>query len=596
MTTPMLRTFAAGLAATAMTFGVAACGSDSSDDTASSTSSAGAPATSTSGDAPAGKQGGTLKQLGASDVDFLDPGKTYFTQGYQVALITGRPLYGFTPGNPDVQPDLAAAKPEISADKKTITIKLRPNVKFAPPVNRAVTSDDVKYSFERAFSTSVQNQYATAYFASIEGAPKKLPKTPQDISGITTPDPQTIVFKLTSPTAVATAAALVMPISIPVPRSYAEKFDAKSPSTYNENVVASGPYMVKNNASGSVKPGFKVGRSITLVRNPNWDKSTDFRPAYLDEIDMTTNNTDGSVAAQQVLKGTSLSLDTNPPAAELADAVKNYQGQFGQVPAGGYRYFPMNTTLPPFNDVNVRKAVMAGFDREAARKARGGRFTGDIPTHFLPPDFPGYDEAGGAKSSVDFLANPRGDAAVSAKYFKAAGMASGKYEGNAEVLLVGANVDPGKAQTEVAQAQLENLGFKVKTRLVPQDAVYNDYCQLPSKKVNMCGGSGWFKDFQDPASMLEPTFKGSNIVTDGGLNNNLAQINDPAIDAAMDKADLLEGQPRLDAFGAIDKQITADAPAVPFLWDKTTIIWSKNVQGVIDDYFTQMNFAFTSLK
>ena len=108
--------------------------------------------------------------------------------------------------------------------------------------------------------------------------------------------------------------------------------------------------------------------------------------------------------------------------------------------------------------------------------------------------------------------------------------------------MAAANADPGKAQAEVARAQLEKLGFKVKFRVVPQDVVYNEYCQVPAKKVAVCGSAGWFKDFTDPQSMLQPTFKGSAIVTDGGLNNNLAQLNDPKIDAAMDKASLLTGQ------------------------------------------------------
>ena len=96
--------------------------------------------------------------------------------------------------------------------------------------------------------------------------------------------------------------------------------------------------------------------------------------------------------------------------------------------------------------------------------------------------------------------------------------------------------------------------------------------------------------------MLQPTFKGSEIVTDGGLNNNLAQLNDPKIDAAMDKAQLLTGQERIDAWANIDKMITADAPAVPFLWDKSTLIWSKDVNGVAAPYYNAVDFTYTSLK
>jgi peptide/nickel transport system substrate-binding protein len=473
-------------------------------------------------------------------------------------------------------------------------VKIKPNVKFSPPVNRAVTSKDVKYAFDRFFSVNVGGQYAT-YFSSIAGVPKEPSKGVKSISGITTPDDQTIVFKLSRPEAVVVSAALVMPITIPVPEEYAKKFDAKNPSTYNTHVVATGPYMIKNDASGNLT-GYKAGKEIDLVRNPNWDKSTDFKPAYLDSITWTTNEADAAIAAQQVLTGSHQSLEANPPAAQLKDAVQNRKGQFAQVPAGGFRYFPMNTTIKPLDNINVRKAIIAAFDRDAALKARGGKFTGDIPTHFLPPGIPGFEEAGGAAGpGFDFLKNPRGDMALATEYMKKAGYPSGKYTGNANLLLVTANVDPNKAQGEVAKAQIEKLGFKITLRTVPQDAVYTEWCQVPKKQVAVCGASGWFKDFTDPQSMLDPTFKGANIFKNGG-NNNLAQLNDPKIDAAMDKAAALQGDERNKAWAEIDKMITGDAPAVPFDWDKTTIIWSKDVNGVGNPYYDAADYSFTSLK
>jgi peptide/nickel transport system substrate-binding protein len=536
-----------------------------------------------------------LKQLGASDVDYLDPGHTYYTGGYQVAYVTQRPLYNFKPDSAtDPVPDLAADKPQISDDLKTVTVKIRSGVKFSPPVNRAVTSKDIKYAFERFFSANVGGQYAT-YFSSISGAPKTPTKGVKPISGISTPDDQTIVFKLSRPEAVLVSAALVMPITMPVPEEYASKFDAKNPSTYNTHVVSTGPYMVKNDAQGNTT-GYEAGKSIDLVRNPNWDKSTDFKPAFLDEIQLTTNDSNAAVAAQQVLTGSHQALDTNPPAAQLRDAVTNRKGQFVQLPGGGYRYFPLNTTIKPLDNVNVRRAIVAAFDRDAALKARGGKFTGDIPTHFLPPGIPGFEEAGGmAGPGFDFLKNPRGDMAVATEYMKKGGFPSGKYTGNQKLLLVAANADPGKAQAEVAKAQLEKLGFKITFRTVPQDAVYTEWCQQPKRQVAICGSAGWFKDFTDPQSMLDPTFKGANIFKDGG-NNNLAQLDVPAIDDAMTKASALQGAERLKAWAAIDKQITSQAPAVPFDWDKTTIIWSKDVNGVGNPYFDALDFAFTSFK
>lgn len=82
-------------------------------------------------------RGGTLTMLSATDVDFLDPGRTYYTAGYQIALATQRPLYSFAPGDARrPRPDLAAAPPQIADGGRTLTVRLRSGVRFSPPVRR----------------------------------------------------------------------------------------------------------------------------------------------------------------------------------------------------------------------------------------------------------------------------------------------------------------------------------------------------------------------------------------------------------------------------------------------------------------------------
>jgi peptide/nickel transport system substrate-binding protein len=589
MTRIPLRILAALMLVAASLF-TAACGGGDTESGGSAQSSDSAQ----EGTPAKGKQGGKLTQLSASDVDYLDPGHTYYQFGFEVQQAQHRTLYGFFPGDPEnAKPDLAEGEPQISEDKKTLTVKIRPNIKFAPPVNRVITSKDVKYAIERAFTENVAGQY-TNYFSSIVGAPKS-PGKYKAIKGLETPDDQTLVMKLSAPTAVQIAAALVMPITAPVPQEYAEKYDKENPSTYNTHTVASGPYMIRNDAEGKLI-GYKAGKSIELVRNPNWDKSSDPRPAYLDEILIRTNASDASVAARQVLEGQNMIHDTNPPASVLAQVVRRNRDQLSTIAAGGFRWFPLNTTIKPLDDLNVRKAILAGFDRDAARKARGGEFVGKIGTHFLPPEFPGFEESGGDKGfGQDFMANPKGDPALAAEYMKKAGYASGKYEGNEELLMVTANADPGKAQAEVARDQLEKLGFKIKFRTVPQDAVYTEWCQVPAKKVAICGAAGWFQDYKDPQSMLEVTFKGSEINKDGN-NNNLPQLNVPAIDKAMDEANLLEGEERNKAWANVNKMIVDQAPAVPFVWDNTNIVHSANVNAVQNPYNTLFDLSFISIK
>ena len=115
-----------GGTAVAMSLGVAACGGD--DDSGTSAD----PGT-------AGKQGGKLAYLAAGDIDYLDPGQTYYTFGFMVASAVNRTLYGFMPDDSNTTiPDLAEGPPEISADNKTVTVKIRKGVKYAPPVNREI--------------------------------------------------------------------------------------------------------------------------------------------------------------------------------------------------------------------------------------------------------------------------------------------------------------------------------------------------------------------------------------------------------------------------------------------------------------------------
>ena len=48
-------------------------------------------------------------------------------------------------------PTSPSAPPEISPDLKTVTVRLRPGIRYSPPVNREVRAEDVEYAIERAF-------------------------------------------------------------------------------------------------------------------------------------------------------------------------------------------------------------------------------------------------------------------------------------------------------------------------------------------------------------------------------------------------------------------------------------------------------------
>ncbi len=153
-----------------------------------------------------GKKGGKLIELAASDVDYLDPGHTLLPVRVPDHLrdaqdrSTGSQARRWREGE-------AGPRRERSGDlggQEDGHGQAQQGVKFAPPVNREVTSKDVKYAIERAFSTvNVGGQYTTyfnAHRGRSEGATSRAFRTSP---ASTTPDDYTIVFKLTKPVGVS---------------------------------------------------------------------------------------------------------------------------------------------------------------------------------------------------------------------------------------------------------------------------------------------------------------------------------------------------------------------------------------------------------
>ncbi|HEX4689608.1 MAG TPA: ABC transporter substrate-binding protein [Solirubrobacteraceae bacterium] len=581
---------AAAVLAAVASLAVAGCGGSSNDSSSGGGNQPTAP--------PQGaKKGGDLTVLYNADVDNIDPGITYYQYGFNVAYATQRPLYSYKPDDAtNPQPDLAEGAPQISPDGKTVTVKIRAGVKFSPPVNREVTSKDVRYGLERGFLKTVNGAYVGAYMGDVDGLKAYQDGKAKNISGLQTPDDHTLVIKLVRPRGAIVAGMLSMPASAPVPEDYAAKFDKQQPSSYGQHQVSTGPYMIQNDSSGKLT-GYKPGDHIDLVRNPNWDASTDYKPAYLNSITIK-EGVDPDVGARQVVSGSHLvSGDFQLTPATLQRVSRTAKDLLLLTPpTGRYRYIALNTTAKPFDNVNVRRAVIAGFDRTALRQAFGGPIVGDIPTHYIPPGQPGFDQAGGAKGpGYDFMSHPSGDMALAASYMKKAGYPSGKYTGNETLTMVSDNATQQLNVSEIAAQQFEKMGFKVKLKGVTRDSMYTKFCQVPKAEPPICPSVGWLKDFADPEAELGPVFNGKNILQVG--NSNFAQLNDKSLNDMMDKAEVIN-QPtkRIAAWGAVDKKITDLAPGVPWLWDKQPVLHSKDVNGVINVSNASWDLTSTSIK
>jgi peptide/nickel transport system substrate-binding protein len=573
---------------------IAACGSSSNNSSSSGSSS--------SGSAPGGlslaglanvkpeanpHMGGTLNVISSEGWEHLDPGASYFQIDYVAVYATQTPLYMYTPTSPTKPVPLLASGPAVaSADGKTVTVHIKPNWKFGPPVNRTITSKDVAFAFSRMYNSNVQNGYAAGYFP-IVGAKTTTSDAP--IPGISTPNNTTIVFHLTKPFAGTMIPALTLPGTSVVPANYAPlvKADKSSPSTWDSNPtsqVFTGPYMIKS---------YSAGRSLTLVRNPNWSRSVDgVRPAYADQIVWNAGG-DSGVAARETLASKNLLMTDTPPSSELKTAYESKKSQLSVAPLGTY-YATLNTQVPPFNNINLRKAVIAQQNRAGFLLARGGKLIGTVMSHFIYPEVPGFQQAGGYKGfGEDFLSSPTGNHQIACKYMKLAGYPNCKYTGSANVLIVGSNAPPDPAEIQVVQNGLQALGFKTTVKLVPQQTMYSKFCGYVKAHINVCPTAGWLEDFPDPYAALYIPFSGQAIVPIN--NSNWGLLNDPKVNAAMNAAaPITDLSKRYAAFAKVDHMIVDDAPAIPEIWSSNAVMEGSQVHGVLDPWNDDWNLSFSS--
>jgi peptide/nickel transport system substrate-binding protein len=603
-----------------LAIGLAACGSSSKTTTttggSSGGSSSGGSASQVSAEvakypprlaAPAdAKKGGTLTVIANGDVDYIDMGAAYYQPTYMVDYAVGSPLMGWPPNDTAAPyPLLAAGQPTLSDGGKTITFKIKPNIHYSPPTGggagwtKPVVSQDVKYAIDRGLMPGVPNGYLTLYGADLVGLSeaqaevKKHPTVAPNISGITTPDSSTIVFHLSKPSAIGFIGAMSLPLSSPVPQGYAAKYDKATPSsTYGAHQLDTGPYYISS---------YSAGKQIVLSRNPNYTAGSDFRPAYLNQIVIQEGFTDTNSAVRKILTGSSMvNFDFSATGESLKLAATQYPTQLSLTPAGGNRYITLNTSKPPFNNINVRKAVIAFSNRNALRDTRGGPLSGGLATHFIPPGIPGYQQAGGAAgpATLDYIQHPNGDPALAASYMKKAGYPSGKCTGSAcTVTMVSDNTPPGSNTAQVFKAQLTALGFNVQLHPVEHAVMYTKFCNVTANVPQVCPNVGWIKDFNDGQAMIDVPFNGATITGSPTNNANQALLNNSSINQALDSAKYItDSTQRAAEYGKIDDLIMQQAPAVPWLWDYEANVASSNVIPVIQEFEGLTDLSFTSIK
>ncbi|MBV8081311.1 MAG: hypothetical protein JO186_13165, partial [Actinobacteria bacterium] len=339
--------------------------------------------------------GGTLNvgwEQSFGFTDNFDPTGEYLGDAFGIydnLLI--RTLVGYThqagaAGNKPV-PDLASSW-TVTNGGKTYTFHLRHGIKFAPPVNREIHSQDILTAMKRLANPKDGAEYSF-YYSVIKGFDAGHGNT---ISGISTPDPYTIVFNLTKPTG-DFLMRMAMPATGPIPAEVGNCF-AGQPGKYGRDLVSSGPYMIagsdKVNISScsAIKPasGFDGQTILDLVRNPNYDQASDpYRKNYVDEVKFTVDASSDDIYNKIEAGQLDMATSSIPPQVLRKYATTSSLKQYFHQNSGDRTwYITMNLTQPPFDDLHVRQALNWVMDKHSLVQAWGGPTVGAVAQHIVP--------------------------------------------------------------------------------------------------------------------------------------------------------------------------------------------------------------------
>jgi len=537
----MARAFIAAGFLALMAVGLAACGGSPSP--AGSAGTSGTPV-----------KGGTLIVSYQGEPQNLDPAVDWEGNGWSIEHTLYNTLLTYSSGSgrkgAKLVPDIAEAMPEITNGGKTYTFHIRPGVKFALPVDREVTAQDFKYSFERMMSPDTRpTPPGTQFYMSVVGAQAFNDGKAKDIAGFKAIGKYTVEIDLTHPDATLLS-ALTMSFTDVVPKEWVEKWGRQ----LGHHPLGTGPYMLDH---------WTPGQELVLKRNPNWRywRSDGGDQAWVDGLTFRFSVTPSRGLLMLKRGENDLLGDYIAPSDYVAvttDPV--WKNQVAEEPAIAIDYLFMNVQVKPFDNLKVRQAVCWAVNRDKLLKLVSG--AGSPLAQIFPAGLPGHvDGAAGQFYGYD---------PAKAKQL----LAEAGYPNGFSVTLYSHNVDPWPKVIQSIQNDLAQIGIKADVKLLGR-ATYWTLIGTPGKVA--VGLQDWWQDFPDPSDFILPLFSKSNAV-EGGANPSFWW--DPTVEKQLKESfAMTDGAQRLALFDEMQKEIMAQAPAVPLFQPNVNSVFSQRMRG-----------------
>ncbi|WP_406442564.1 ABC transporter substrate-binding protein [Streptomyces sp. NBC_01613] len=519
------------------------------------------------------KSGGTMEVLQRDSFAHLDPAQIYVSDEMAVSQLIHRGLTGYKASDSgkvhEVVGDLATDSGTTTDGGKTWKYTLKDGLKFAD--GTAITSKDVRQTFERQFASFINqgptyiqqwlaNTSGTEYRKLLPDGPYKGKHLPDSV--LQTPDDKTIVFKFKSPHPDLPYALAMAGYSV-----VSAKGDTKE--KYDKNPVTTGPYKIQS---------FKSGKSMVLVKNPNWDpKSDPIRNQYVNQWDFTFNQqfeqSTKALLADSGADQAGISLSNQVDAGNLSSVLKDpklkartisgYQSYVGQM--------NINLNKPELKDINIRKAIAYALPVTPFVRAYGGTDAMEVAGGLISPTVSGYDakfDPYGKKKK------PAGDPAKAKALLKKAGKL------NMKLTFGYINTPEGQQYSTAMAAGLKKAGFDVQRQEIPAESYYDQVSKVNNNYDIF--HTAWGADWPSSSTVIPPLYDG-RLIADG--SSNYSQVNDEHVNSEIDRINKITDPVKSAAeWEKLDKYLlTKVVNEVPTAYYKQTQIAGSKVGGFVYD-------------
>jgi YVTN family beta-propeller protein len=503
-------------------------------------------------------RGGTLTLVSShdtgTDIDTIDPamsGATYLVLTYVYDGLVGFKRVGGVDGS-TVVPDLATSVPTPTAGGTVYRFQLRRGLHYSD--GTPVLAHDVPHSIERMFA--VGSTISEPTLQSVVGAPEcaQTPKTCDLSKSIVADDSAgTITFHLSKPDPeflyqLAGPGPAVVPSSLP------------SHDVGTTPAPGTGPYVIA---------GFQRGQRLELARNTRFTpRSAAQPPGYPDRIVWTeTASAKTKAAATQSLQHDIDAVEQGKADYLLDEVPKSMLDpiatQYTQL-AHFYTYTGpwgvyLNTQVPPFNDVRVRKALAFAVDRNEVAKQYYLRAEPTCQT--LVPNFSGYRPY----CPYTVAPSPAGawtapDVDTAQKLVDDAGT-----KGMHVTIWTWATF---KAPVEYVASVLQKLGYPTSVKTF---ADFGAFWLYVTDSRNRAQASAYWDQATDPwPGQLTNLLTCAEFVPNdsSGANQNTSGFCDPSVDRLVNQANATQSSDPAAAVPVwtnVDKHLVDEAPVIPLI-------------------------------